>query len=48
MTTDDLSIRRPDLLDVLRLATVRWWNDDKGYGRIAADDGEVQFVSFAM
>jgi cold shock CspA family protein len=27
--------------------TVRWYDDDKGYGRITADDGEVLFVSFA-
>jgi cold shock CspA family protein len=47
MSTDDLSIRRPDLLDVLRLASVRWWKDDKGYGRITADDGVVLFISFA-
>ena len=44
---DDLSIRRPDLLDVLRLATVRWWKEDKGYGRITADDREVLFVHFS-
>jgi len=47
MNDDDLSLRRSDLMDVLRLATVRWWKDDKGYGRITADDGEVLFVSFA-
>ena len=44
---DDLSIRRPDLLNVLRLGTVRWWKEDKGYGRITADDGEVLFVHFS-
>lgn len=44
---DDLDVRRPELLDVLRLGTVRWWKDDKGYGRITADDGEVLFASFA-
>jgi len=42
---DDLAIRRPDLRDILRLGTVRWWSEDKGYGRITADDGEVLFVS---
>jgi cold shock CspA family protein len=44
---DDLAIRRGDLRHVLRLGTVRWWKDDKGYGRIAADDGEVLFVHFS-
>jgi hypothetical protein len=37
---DDLGIRRPDLRHVRRLGTVRWWKEDKGYGRITADDGE--------
>jgi cold shock CspA family protein len=40
----DLDIRRPDLLGVRRTGTVRWFNEDKGYGRTAADDGEVLFV----
>jgi cold shock CspA family protein len=44
---DDLSIRRPDLMDVRRLGTVRWYKDEKGYGRITADDGEVLFVHFS-
>jgi CspA family cold shock protein len=26
--------------------TVRWFKDEKGYGRITADDGEVLFVLF--
>jgi CspA family cold shock protein len=43
----DLDIRRPDLKDVQRLATVRWYKDEKGYGRITADDGEVLFVHFS-
>jgi CspA family cold shock protein len=24
--------------------TVRWWKDEKGYGRITGDDGYVYFV----
>jgi cold shock CspA family protein len=40
----DLDIRRPDLKDVRRLGTVRWFKDVKGYGRITADDGEVLFI----
>lgn len=44
---DDLALRRPELRDVEREGCVRWWKDDKGYGRITADDGEVLFVSFA-
>jgi CspA family cold shock protein len=44
---DDLAIRREELLNVLRLGTVRWWKEDKGFGRITADDGEVLFASFA-
>lgn len=36
----------PDLRDVLRLGTVRWWKTDNGYGRITADDGEVLFAGF--
>ncbi len=42
----DLDIRRDDLLGVRRTGTVRWFKDDKGYGRITADDGEVLFVHF--
>ena len=45
--TEDLDIRRPDLLGLRRLGTVRWWKDDKGYGRITADDGEVLWVHFS-
>jgi CspA family cold shock protein len=33
-------IRRPDLLGVRRTGTVTWYSDDKGNGRITADDGE--------
>jgi cold shock protein len=43
----DLDIRRPDLKGTRRHGTVRWFNDDKGYGRITADDGEVLFVHFS-
>lgn len=43
----DLDIRRPDLLGVRRAGSVRWWNDDKGYGRITADDGEVLWAHFS-
>ena len=45
--TRDLDIRRPDLEGVRRFGTVRWFKDDKGYGRITADDGEVLFVHFS-
>jgi cold shock protein len=44
---DDLDIRRPELLGVRRSGTVRWYKEDKGYGRITADDGEVLFVHFS-
>jgi cold shock CspA family protein len=44
---DDLEIRRPDLLGLRRKGTVRWFKDEKGYGRITADDGEVLFVHFS-
>ncbi|HEX5194134.1 MAG TPA: cold shock domain-containing protein [Solirubrobacteraceae bacterium] len=44
---DDLDIRRPDLEGVRRSGTVRWFKDEKGYGRITADDGEVLFVHFS-
>ncbi len=37
----DLDIRRPELRGVQRLGTVRWFKDEKGYGRLPADDGEV-------
>lgn len=40
----DLDVRRPELLGVRRTGTVRWWKDEKGYGRITADDGEVLWV----
>jgi CspA family cold shock protein len=43
----DLDIRRPDLKDTARQGTVRWFKDEKGYGRITADDGEVLFVHFS-
>jgi len=43
----DLDVRRPDLLNIERLGTVRWFKPDKGYGRITADDGEVLFVHFS-
>jgi CspA family cold shock protein len=42
----DLDIRRPELLGVRRTGTVRWWKDDKGYGRITADDGEVLWAHY--
>jgi cold shock protein len=45
--SDDLEVRRPDLLDLTRTGTVRWFKEEKGYGRITADDGEVLFVHFA-
>jgi cold shock CspA family protein len=45
--TDDLDIRRPDLLGIRRTGTVRWYKEEKGYGRITADDGEVLFVHFS-
>ncbi|CUR59258.1 putative Cold shock protein B [metagenome] len=45
--TEDLDIRRPELRDVPRTGTVRWFKAEKGYGRVTADDGEVLFVHFA-
>jgi hypothetical protein len=43
----DLDIRRPELKDAPRVGTVRWYDDEKGYGRITADDGEVLFGTSA-
>jgi cold shock protein len=43
----ELDIRRPDLRGVRRSGTVRWWKDEKGYGWITADDGEILFVHFS-
>jgi CspA family cold shock protein len=43
----DLDVRRPDLRDEPRRGSVRWFKDEKGYGRITADDGEVLFVHFS-
>jgi CspA family cold shock protein len=43
----NLDIRRPELLGVRRRGTVRWFKEEKGYGRITAEDGEVLFLSFA-
>jgi CspA family cold shock protein len=43
---DDLDIRRPELRGFRRTGTVRWFKDEKGYGRITADDGEVLWVHF--
>lgn len=39
--SDDLDIRRPELRGQRRRGTVRWYKEEKGYGRITADDGEV-------
>jgi ribosome-associated protein len=47
LTSEDLDIRRSELRGVRRLGVVRWYKDDKGYGRITADDGEVLFVHFS-
>lgn len=47
LTSDGLDIRRPELRGVRRLGVVRWFKDDRGYGRITADDGEVLFVHFS-
>lgn len=47
MRDDNLDIRRPELNGIRRQATVRWFKDEKGYGRITSDDGEVIFVHFA-
>ena len=44
---EDLDVRRPELLDVEREGTVRWFKAEKGYGRITANDGEVLFVHFS-
>lgn len=44
---DDLDIRRPDLKDQPRSGTVRWFDEERGFGRITADDGEVLFVHFS-
>ena len=27
--------------------TVRWWKDEKGYGRITGDDGYIYFCHFS-
>ncbi len=43
----DLDMRRPELLGVDRTGTVRWFKEEKGYGRITADDGEVLFVHYS-
>lgn len=45
--SDDLDVRRPELRNVRRTGTIRWYEEDKGYGRITADDGEVLFVHFS-
>lgn len=47
MPDDDLDIRRPELKGVRRPGTVRWFSEEKGYGRITADDREVLFVHFS-
>jgi cold shock protein len=47
VSDDALVIRRPELKGVRRRGTVRWYKDEKGYGRITADDGEVLFVHFS-
>ncbi len=44
LTSEDLNNRQPKLRGVRRLGVVRWYKDDKGYGRITADDGEVLVV----
>jgi CspA family cold shock protein len=44
-----LDVRRPEFRGngERRAGVVRWWKDEKGYGRITADDGEVLFVHFS-
>jgi CspA family cold shock protein len=42
-----LDIRRPELEGERRAGIVRWFKEEKGYGRITADDGEILFVHFA-
>ena len=44
---EDLDVRRPELVGVERVGTVRWFKQEKGYGRVTADDGEVLFVHFS-
>jgi cold shock protein len=29
------------------IGTVRWWKDEKGYGRITGDDGYIYFCHFS-
>jgi CspA family cold shock protein len=43
----DLDVRRPDLKDRTRSGTVRWFDEERGFGRITADDGEILFVHFS-
>ena len=45
--SEDLDIRRPELLGARRTGTVRRFKAEKGYGRITSDDGEVLFVHFS-
>lgn len=45
--SNNLDVRRPELRGVERTGTVRWFREEKGYGRITADDGEVLFVHFS-
>jgi hypothetical protein len=44
----DLDGRRPDLKDRTRSGTVRWFDEEHGFGRITADDGEVLFVALQL
>jgi cold shock CspA family protein len=41
---DDVNIRRPEVKGTRRFATVHWFKDEKGYGRLTGDDGEVLVV----
>lgn len=43
MSDDDLDVR----LRSSQEFAVRWFKDEKSYGRITADDGEVLFVHFS-
>jgi cold shock protein len=37
----------PGTFQTMLVGTVRWWKDEKGYGRITGDDGYIYFCHFS-
>lgn len=43
----EVAAERQSQEGVVLTGTVRWWKDEKGYGRITGDDGYIYFCHFS-